>query len=853
MCFLSPIGREGRSEGWASTGGLRSLRHSVTVSSPNGKSRTDPISCSSAATPTILHMIEHLQQVAIALASRLSRLMRLLRDSLTGLGRGVILERASLSQRRAAGEEWRDFLKPKNAVQPSRQDPYRWRSEGDDPQFELKGVCRNLRPGWYMIELCIRLDGGEGKAKVFFDYGNGYSESTAVALPFRDGLLAHRLCYLASAPQSIRFDPLEGVADFSVEHLRFSPAQPLFARNHMLRWLCSRHAHYKGHSIGLVWRDLRARADARKVTAGELLYSRYNGTFFSSGPRDSDRYAEWISKFESPELSDLPALELQRQSFRHQPTVSVVMPTYNTVETFLRQAIESVLAQSYPRWELCIADDASSAPHVRAVLEEYAPHEPRIKVIFRSENGHISAASNSALSLASGDYVALLDHDDELAPHALHFVVEAINDNPGAQILYSDEDKIDEFGDRSDPHFKPDWNPDLFFSQNYIAHLLVCRRELLQRIGGFREGVEGSQDHDLLLRCLPHVNSAEIAHIPRVLYHWRMVQGSTALASVEKRYATGAGIKALEDFFRARGREDVRVEAGLVPNTYRVRYPVPDPEPLVSLLIPTRDKLEFLEPCIRSILHRTTYRNYEILILDNESAESATLDFFKRIQAEDARVRVLPYHHLFNFSAINNYGVRQAKGELVGLVNNDIEVITPEWLTELVSHAARPEIGCVGTKLYYDDETIQHGGVMLGIGGTAGHSHKYFPRDAHGYFSRLKIVQNLSAVTAACLVVRKAVYEQVGGLEENSLCIAFNDVDFCLKLREAGYRNLWTPYAELYHHESKSRGAEDLPDNFERFNREAQFIKAKWGELLRRDPCYNRNLTLEREDFSLRA
>lgn len=743
-------------------------------------------------------------------------------------------------------------LEPVNSVQRHGEAGYCWRSEGEDPWFVLLDISQKLRPGWYMIELRICSDAAHGNAKLYFDYGEGYSEWASVALPFRNGQESKRLCYLPSVPRQVRFDPLEGAARFSVERLHFSPVLSMFAYHRMLRRLRNHYEHYKGMPLWQIWRDLQAQEKTRKVAARELLLQRYNHTFrVDSGQAGiGDGYEEWIARNEAPEFSRLDALTALPESFRLKPTVSVVMPAYNTAEAFLRQAIESVLAQSYPHWELCIADDASTEPHVRTVLEEYMRRDSRIKVAFREENGHISAASNSALALATGDYVALLDHDDELVRHALHLVVEAINQNPSAQILYSDEDKIDEQGERADPHFKPDWNPDLFFSQNYVSHLGVYRRELLQRAGGFRIGVEGSQDQDLLLRCLPHVHPAEIVHIPKVLYHWRIVQGSTALACGEKSYTTEAGIKVLQDFFSAQGREDVKVENGLVPNTYRVRYPVPQPEPLVSLLIPTRDKLELLEPCIRSILDKTTYRNYEIVILDNESAEPATLEFFKHIQA-DSRVKVLPYHQPFNYSALNNYGVQQAGGELIGLVNNDIEVISPEWLTEMVSHALRPEIGCVGAKLYYEDETIQHAGVIVGLGGVAGHSHKYFPRQSSGYFHRLKIVQNLSAVTAACLLVRKSVYEQVGGLEENGLRIAFNDVDFCLKVREAGYRNLWTPYAELFHYESKSRGAEDTREKVERFNKEIEFVKTKWGELLRRDPCYSPNLTLAREDFSL--
>lgn len=742
-------------------------------------------------------------------------------------------------------------LEPVNDIQRHSNADYCWHSLGADPWFKLEGVGKKLRPGWHMIELRIRLNTNFGSAKLYLDYGKGYSESDTVILPFSNGQVAKRLFYLSAIPRQIRFDPIEAAARFSVERLHFVPVAPKLARRRMLEYLCSHYTRHKGRSTDYVWQDLQALAKKRSTSAVGLLYQRYSESISAQGLHNSTSYAEWIARFETPVFSDLPGIEKVRKSLKYEPIISVIMPAYNTEEAFLRQAIESVLAQSYPHWELCIADDASSQPHVGQVLEEYTLLDRRIKVAFRPENGHISAASNSALALATGEYVALMDHDDELARHALLFMVEAINQNPSAQILYSDEDKIDEQGSRSEPHFKSDWNPDLLFSQNYVSHLGIYRRELLQRTGGFRIGLEGSQDYDLLLRCIPHVSPIEIVHIPKVLYHWRMVEGSTALRSEEKSYTTEAGIKALRDFFRTQGQDDIRIEVGLVPNTYRIRYPVPRPEPLVSLLIPTRDMLEMLEPCIRSILEKTTYQNYEIIILDNESVQSSTLDYFKHIQAKDARVRVLSYPYPFNFSAINNYGVQHARGELIGLVNNDIEIINPEWLIEMVSHALRPEIGCVGAKLYYKDDTIQHAGVIVGLGGVAGHSHKHFPRAAPGYFNRLRIIQNLSAVTAACLVVRKAVYEQAGGLEETGLRIAFNDVDFCLKVRKAGYRNLWTPYAELYHYESKSRGAEDTPEKKARFKGEIEFIKTKWGEALASDPFYSRNLTLAREDFSI--
>lgn len=740
-------------------------------------------------------------------------------------------------------------LVPVKAIRRKREGDYCWCSETHDPAFELREPSIELRPGWYLIELAISLDMDSGQAKLYFDFGSDYNEADSVSVPFENEQETRRICRLIDTPRKIRFDPVEMPSAFSIKRLHFTPLSTKYARSHMLRYIHDNESRYH-ESIPKLWKSLYAHALKTESSVDELLYKRYDESFRNQQV-DSISYADWIKKVEEPRYSRLIATNMTPDSFQYRPTISVIMPTYNTAETFLRRAIESIKAQSYPNWELCIADDASFQPHVRQILEEYAQRDPRIKIIIREQNGHISIASNSALALATGEFVALLDHDDELAQHALFFMAGAINRNPSAQILYSDEDKIDEQGNRSEPHFKSDWNPDLFFSQNYVCHLGVYRRNLLNRIGGFRAGVEGSQDYDLLLRCLPHVKAEDILHVPKVLYHWRMLKGSTALAAKEKTYTLEAGIKALRDFFHEQGKHDVVIEAGLWANTYRVRYPIPDPQPMVSLLIPTRDMLSLLRQCVQSILENTTYRNYEIIILDNESVQPETLEYFAAIQTRYGRVRVLSYHHPFNFSAINNFGVEYAQGKIIGLINNDVKVISHEWLTEMVSHVLRPEIGCVGAKLYYDDETIQHAGVIVGLGGVAGHSHKYFHRNSPGYFARLKLVQNLSAVTAACLLVRKSVYQEVGGLEEDNLRVAFNDVDFCLKVREAGYRNLWTPYAELYHFESKSRGAENTPEKQARFNREIEYVKGKWGEMLQRDPCYNRNLTLAREDFSI--
>jgi GT2 family glycosyltransferase len=374
----------------------------------------------------------------------------------------------------------------------------------------------------------------------------------------------------------------------------------------------------------------------------------------------------------------------------------------------------------------------------------------------------------------------------------------------------------------------------------------------VKKIGGFRKGYEGSQDYDLLLRYSREIDHANIVHIPKVLYHWRMVVGSTALASGEKSYTTDAGIKALEDHFKVLEKE-VTVEQGKHANIYKVNWPSVDTdknEPLVSLIIPTYNGYEITKQAIDSILEKTIYQNYEILLVDNNSNDEIALAYFEELDQHE-KVTVLRYPYPFNYSAINNFAAKQAKGEIIGLVNNDVEVISPEWLTEMVSHALRDDIGCVGAMLYFENDTIQHAGVITGIGGVAGHSHKHFKRGEHGYFSRLNLVQNISAVTAACLLVRKTVFEQVNGLNEKDLTVAFNDVDFCLKVQAAGYRNLWTPYAELYHYESISRGAEDNPEKVARFNTEVVYMLNTWGTDKKPDPCYSPNLTNKREDFSV--
>lgn len=567
-----------------------------------------------------------------------------------------------------------------------------------------------------------------------------------------------------------------------------------------------------------------------------------------AAPPPPNTYAAWVAQYDTLTPDDADKIRAKLAGLKKRPLISVLMPTYNTPEKWLVAAIESVRRQIYENWELCIADDASKDPQVRKVLERYQKKDTRIKVVIRETNGHISAASNSALALAHGEFIALLDHDDEIRPHALACVALELDAHPNADLIYSDEDKIDENGHRYDHYFKPDWNPDLFMVQNYVSHLGVYRTLLVREVGGFRIGYEGSQDWDLAMRVVERTAPDRIRHIPKILYHWRSVPGSTAMLIGAKSYATQAAEKVISEHFVRAG-----IEATISPTKgsyWRVHYPVPNPAPRITLIIPTRNRLNVLQPCVESLLAKTTYPNFEILVVDNDSDDPETLTYLGELGARP-RCRVVTFGGEFNFSAINNFGVSKTNAPLVGLLNNDLEVIHGDWLDEMVSHALRPEIGCVGAKLYYPDDRIQHAGVILGIGGVAAHAWQTHPRGSAGQAHRNLLQQNLSAVTAACLVIRREVFLEVGGLEADKLKVAFNDVDFCLKVQAAGYRNVWTPYAELYHHESASRGAEDTLEKRDRFRNEVEYMTTKWGDALMNDPAYNPNLTLTINDFTL--
>jgi GT2 family glycosyltransferase len=571
------------------------------------------------------------------------------------------------------------------------------------------------------------------------------------------------------------------------------------------------------------------------------LYKKYDGLF--QQPL-SNSYHHWMAANEGVEIlsDDLVNSLIKR------PLISIVCPTYNTKSEWLIACIESVKNQSYSNWQLILVDDASSEQSHFEWLKKYSQKDPRIQVIFLEINGHISAATNAGIDLALGEYTTFLDHDDELAPNALAEICSVINANPDVKVIYSDEDLMSEAGERIAPHFKSDWNIELLRAHNYVTHLCCYEVELLSRLGGMRLGYEGAQDYDLILRASAKVEPKQIHHISKVLYHWRMVEGSTALSSGAKSYATDAGLEALKDHML---NVDIgaKVDHTDRDNFYRVTYSLPSVLPKVSIIIPTRDGMDVLRPCIETLLNTTIYANYEVIILDNGSVEKETLNYLS-ILKNKPNFTIVRDDGEFNYSRINNYAVTYATGDLICLLNNDIEIIQPDWLSEMVSIAIRKEVGCVGAKLLYPDGTIQHAGVILGLGGYAAHSHRGIGGNEAGYFCRAQVRQQLSAVTGACLLIKREIYDAVGGLDE-AFQVAYNDVDFCLRVQALGYQNIYTPFAELIHYESKTRGEDTSVEKIKRFDKEKSLLSERWGAQLNNDRFYNINLTRSREDFSI--
>ena len=529
---------------------------------------------------------------------------------------------------------------------------------------------------------------------------------------------------------------------------------------------------------------------------------------------------------------------------------SIAVPVFRTPAKFLCEMIESVRSQSFPFWELCLANADPEDREVAEILERYCREDRRIRVKNLKENKGISENTNAALAMARGEFVGLLDHDDLLAPDALYEMAARLEKDGGIDVFYTDEDKVTtDLSEHFQPHLKPDFNLDLLRSNNYICHFFVVRREIAERIGGFRPEFNGAQDYDFIFRCTEEAE--KIVHIPRILYHWRVHSASTADNPASKMYAYEAGKRAIEGNLErsgVRGVVSLRQDYGF----YDVHYPV-EGEPLVSILIPNKDQKETLMHCIHSVLETSTWKNLEILIIENNSEQEETFACYRELE-KDPRIRILTYPgKTFNYSAINNFGVQQAKGEYLLFLNNDIEVITPDWIEQMLGNCQRPEVGIVGAKLYYPDNTIQHAGIIIGIGGIAGHAFLGLARAKSGYLHKASLQMDYSAVTAACMMMKEEAFRKAGGFEEK-LTVAFNDVDLCLRTVEQGWLVVYDPHVEMYHYESKSRGAEDSEEKLRRFQQEIEFMRTRWIRLLKDgDPNYNPNLTLSKWNYSLRG
>ena len=587
-----------------------------------------------------------------------------------------------------------------------------------------------------------------------------------------------------------------------------------------------------------IWRTLQTCA-APLLKATRLVRRLIPRSFAHETDSDPAAYAEWIRLFERRDDS---LMQLKLRAFAKRPLVSVLVPVYRPAPADLRRAIASVRAQSYSNWELCLADDGSGSAGTSAILAQAAADDARVRVTALARSGGIAAASNAALALGRGEYVALLDQDDELSADALLHAVDAINHHPRAGFLYSDEDKIDTAGKRYDPFFKPDWSPDLLLSENFCTHLLVARRDLVEHVGGFRTEYDGSQDYDLILRM--SALTPEVAHIPRVLYHWRAAPGSAAASAQAKPYAAEAGRRAVEDHMRRLGT-GATVVAGCGPGRLRVRYPIA-PGSRAAILIPSGGHEGALRACLKS-LATTTYTDWEVVVIDNSRGRR-----IERLVGSwecGHAVRYLDWRDRpFNYSAMNNAAARECTAPLLVFLNDDVEVIAPGWLEAMIELGSRPETGAVGAKLLYPDGRIQHAGVALGILDSGGHVFRGFDGRAHHYFDFPDVIRNVSAVTGACMLVRASAFEQVGGFDESLFPLSFNDIDLCLRLGRRGLRNLYTPHAVLLHHESLSRGPRNLIVDVAG----VEAMRARWRDLLDTDPYYSPNLSRSAEDYSVR-
>jgi glycosyltransferase involved in cell wall biosynthesis len=673
-----------------------------------------------------------------------------------------------------------------------------------------------------------------GLAQFLFDTGEGFTEKNCLFLSDASGKRETVKYVKFTQPvRAIRFDPADVPMDFKL--LQFS-AEPI---SDIRMWL---------EALQWKWSDMRARRNfSRSLKYGLRLLLRFNLREFRQKlfPPDAsipqNMFEAWRARNRiTPEGRE--AMLKRSAAWKSPPTISVIMPVYNVPEVYLRKAIDSVLKQIYPRWELCIADDKSTAPHIRPVLEEYAGKDSRIRVVFREQNGHISAASNSALELATGEFIATLDNDDELTEHALYEVAKAIVNDPTLDFIYSDEDKIELSGRHVEPFFKPDWSPEYFLACMYTCHLSVYRTALVRAVGGYRSALDTAQDYDLVLRVIE--KTQRVHHIQDILYHWRMLPSSTASGSTAKPRAHVTAQQALREHLERSGLSGA-VEDGPAPGFHRVRFAIIG-KPKVSIVIPSTcapkvvdgKSINYLDRCVESILKKSTWREFEIIVLDRNQMPAEMEECHKKLG-----IRRVAYSESFNWSRVNNLGARHASGSHLLFMNDDMEVITPDWLESMLEFSQRDDIGAVGAKLLFPDGRIQHAGVVV-MRGKPGHPYYCFPGGDPGYFFGNAVHRNFIAVTGACLMTRKAVFEAAGALNEE-FPLNYNDVDYCMKLIAGGRRVVYTPHAQLYHYESLSRPKGVEPKEIERFEK-------LWLERFPDDPYFNPNLTLENGAYIVR-
>lgn len=564
--------------------------------------------------------------------------------------------------------------------------------------------------------------------------------------------------------------------------------------------------------------------------------------------REYSGYSEWLRRNRPSKA----VLRRQRkEEFVFMPKISILVPLYKTPEDYLKKMIDSVRNQSYENWELCLSDGSGADSCIRESIKKYLKEDKRIRFAYRGQALQIAENTNEAFAMSTGDYLTFLDHDDLLSADALYECVKTLNEHPDIELIYSDEDKVTEDGKEYYlPHFKPDFNMDLLRSTNYFCHLVMVKRGLYERTGNLNPDFNGAQDYDFVIRCVEKTTADKIYHIPKVLYHWRACEGSTSEAAGNKAYIIEAGARAVQAHY-ARMKIDAEVCPLAYGGMYRSKYHL-HTHPKVSVIIPNKDHVEDLQKCMDSLEKRNSYDNMEYLIVENNSEREETFAYYEKLEKACPKARVLYWQgEGFNYPDINNYGVQCATGEYLLLLNNDTEIIREDCIEELLGYCMREEVGVVGARLFYDDGTLQHGGVIVGLGGVAGHAFLGLPSGEPGYFARALLAQDMSAVTAACMMVKKSVYKEVGGFDP-AFAVAFNDVDFCLKVRQAGYLVVYNPYAELYHYESKSRGYDDTAEKIGRFQSEIQLFQSRWKDFLKQgDPYYNPNLTLDRNDFSV--